>query len=155
MTVKNAAHVKVYRLPGVDNLFDGDTIKSVVDTNTDDELSPTLAKTLREILLDSASYRKSAKLCWPDYAMRIQFADGQKTVDVLFCFDCSMLKIYQNGRAVVGVQDFDPAHPRLARLAKDVFPEDAMIQSISMDACGLRRAKPGATMPDAPANPAR
>jgi hypothetical protein len=53
-----------------------------------------------------------------------------KTVDVVFCFQCDILSVYQNGVAVAS-EDFDPIRPALVPLMKKLFPKDGEIQSLN------------------------
>ena len=85
---------------------------------------------LRDLLLDKESYElEMAKACEPIFGVGVTFARGEQSVDVLFCFECDILAVYQDGR-VVGDEDFDPARTRLVRLMKNFFPADDVIQQL-------------------------
>ncbi len=91
----------------------------------DDEVSK-----LRAVLLDESTYGwEYAKGCIPDYGVRIQFQHDSDEVDVLLCFECNILLVYHNGKAVGG-EDFDDGRPQLVEIAKAVFPDDEVIQSL-------------------------
>ena len=70
-----------------------------------------------------------AKGCEPVFGVGVTFARGEQSVDVLFCFECDILAVYQGGRGV-GDEDFDPARTRLVRLVKKFFPADDVIQQL-------------------------
>ena len=127
-TVKNATSVKAYRLsPGSDfqkSLSDYKIAAGPVDVPDD------LAAQLRQILLDATIYRwDEGKMCEPVYGIRIQFSEGDSTVDVLFCFECDILAVYHDGK-VVGGEDFDDARSRLVAIVQKLFPDDEAIQSL-------------------------
>ena len=86
--------------------------------------------TLRDLLLDEGSYElEMAKGCEPVFGVGMSFASGGKAVDILFCFQCDILVVYQDGRAV-GDEDFDPARTRLVTLVKKFFPNDNVIEQL-------------------------
>ena len=85
---------------------------------------------LRDLLLDEGSYElEMAKGCEPVFGLGVSFARGEQAVDILFCFQCHILAVYQDGRAV-GDEDFDPARTRLVTLVKKFFPNDGVIQQL-------------------------
>ncbi len=87
-------------------------------------------KELQQLLLADDSYMwKVAKGCEPDYGVRIEFSQGDDKVDVLFCFGCSQLQIYRNGKSVSG-EDFDPIEKKLIKIVQRIFPEDRAIQEL-------------------------
>jgi hypothetical protein len=61
----------------------------------------------------------------------LSFSDNNGRVDVLFCFDCDILLVFQNDRACGGA-NFDPAHNFLVAEIKRLFPEDGEIQGLSL-----------------------
>jgi hypothetical protein len=86
--------------------------------------------TLRDLLLDEGSYElEMAKGCEPVFGVGVSFMLGEQVVDILFCFECDILAVYQDGK-VVGDEDFDPARTRLVRLVKKFFPDDNVIQQL-------------------------
>ena len=70
-----------------------------------------------------------SKDCAPDYGVRIEFQKGENHVDLLFCFGCSQVQVYKNGKSLSG-GEFDPVEKQLAELMKEIFPEDELIQSL-------------------------
>lgn len=94
-------------------------------------LSPDQAERLRNILLDAGSYRFDlAKGCMPVYGVRLRFQDAAgKFVDVLLCFDCKILTVYDESGSVGG-EDFDGVKDRLAELMKQLFPNDPAIAEL-------------------------
>ena len=88
------------------------------------------ASTLRSILLDTSTYEwDAAKACMPVYGVRIQFKLGAEEVDVLFCFECDILGVYDNG-APMGGEDFDDAREEILSVIRKLFPDDADIQAL-------------------------
>ncbi len=87
-------------------------------------------KNLQSVLLANDSYLWDvAKGCEPDYGVRIEFSKGDDKLDVLFCFGCSQLQIYRNGESLAG-EEFDPIEKKLTEIAKRIFPDDEVIQSL-------------------------
>lgn len=87
-------------------------------------------KELQLALLANDSYMWDvAKGCEPDYGVRVEFSRGVERVDILFCFGCSQLQIYRNGKSVSG-EDFDPIEKKLINIAQRIFPEDQAIQEL-------------------------
>jgi hypothetical protein len=85
---------------------------------------------LRDLLLDEGSYElELAKGCEPVFGVGVSFVAREQAVDILFCFECDILAVYQDGK-VVGDEDFDPARTRLVRLVKKFFPDDNVIQQL-------------------------
>ena len=94
--------------------------------------------TLRDLVLDEGSYKLGlAKECEPVFGVGVSFVAGEQAVDILFCFECDILAVYQDGK-VVGDGDFNPAsthprgnlHRRLVTLVKKFFPADDVIQQL-------------------------
>jgi len=81
-------------------------------------------------LLANDSYMwEVAKGCAPDYGVRIEFSKGGDKVNVLFCFGCSQLQVYRNGKSVKG-EEFDPIEKKLIEITKRIFPDDKAIQAL-------------------------
>lgn len=127
-TVRNASSVTAYRLksPATDHRLLSDYEMTAGPISVSDASTAEL----RAMLLDSSLYRwDTAKGCEPDFGVRIRFQRGNDAVDVLFCFDCDILGVYDNGVAVGG-EDFDDFRNRLLVIVKDMFPDDEAIQSL-------------------------
>jgi len=127
-TVKHATSVKAFRLRSPNRhhqlLSDYQTTAGPIG------VSAAVASDLRGALLDTSSYLWNiGKLCEPDYGVRIQFQHNTDKVDVLLCFQCDVLGVYHNGKAVAR-KDFDPARPQLVLIVKELFPDDEAIQSL-------------------------
>jgi hypothetical protein len=50
-------------------------------------------------------------------------------VDVLLCFECAILAVYDNGR-IAGGEDFDDIKSQLAAIVKELFSNDTAIQAL-------------------------
>lgn len=86
--------------------------------------------TLRSTLLDVSSYEwDSVKGCIPAPGVRIQFKKGVDVVDVLFCFECDILAVYDNG-VMAGGEDFDNASGTFLSVIKELLPDDIAIQEL-------------------------
>lgn len=95
------------------------------------ELSQDQARRLKKILLDAGSYDfEMSKGCMPEYGVRLRFRDAAgEIVDVLLCFQCHTLAVYDE-EGDVGGEDFDRVSDELAGLMKELFPDDPAIQQI-------------------------
>ena len=94
------------------------------------ELTASQKTKLSKLILSKESYIFDvAKGCAPDYGVRIEFQKGENHVDLLFCFGCSQVQVYKNGKSLSG-GEFDPVEKQLAELMKEIFPEDELIQSL-------------------------
>lgn len=89
-------------------------------------LSPELGARLGRALAEPGTYLGPgiAKACLPRYGVRVEFAAHDTAIDVVFCFECSMLLAYRDG-AYAGDAHFDPGRRRLAGLASEAFPAHA------------------------------
>ena len=84
---------------------------------------------LRSVLLDPTMYEKHRTNCVPDYGVRFQFKHNGKEVDVLLCFECDILGVYEDG--VVGhMESFAPGRTHFVSLVKELFPDDAEIATL-------------------------
>ena len=87
---------------------------------------------LRKSILDGESYAWNAAkaACGPpNYGVRFQFLRDDEALDILVCFQCDIVGIYHNGNLVADME-FDAMRPQLVRIAKALFPGDAVIQSL-------------------------
>lgn len=90
----------------------------------------TVASLLATTLLSEESYMwDHVKACDPEFAVCLVFHRGEERVDILLCFDCSVLLVARNG-VVSGGENFDFAQPTLARAVKELFPSDPALQAI-------------------------
>ncbi|MEE2989884.1 MAG: hypothetical protein VX715_04680 [Planctomycetota bacterium] len=127
-TVWAASEVHAYRL--ADASFYQDDVSSYERSGEAVTLSEADRLQLRDLLLDEESYElEMAKGCEPVFGVGVTFARGEQRVDVLFCFECDILAVYQDGKGV-GDEDFDPARTRLVKLVKKFFPADDVIQQL-------------------------
>lgn len=79
---------------------------------------------LTAILLDERNYVWGVKLgCWPNYGVLARFHSGSAAVDVLFCFECSLLDSLTGDRHL-GEGYFRPASRLLLAVVREAFPED-------------------------------
>ncbi len=100
-------------------------------------VSQDLASKLVASLTSTKTYGWAyAKGCIPTPGVRIQFISDGESVDVVFCFECSMLEVYKDGKHVGG-EDFDEGRPQIVRAMKKIFPDNAVIQGLPETGCGL------------------
>lgn len=87
---------------------------------------------LRKSILDVESYAWNAAkaACGPpNYGVRFQFLRDDEALDILVCFQCDIVGLYHNGKLVADME-FDAMRPQLVKIAKALFPDDAVIQSV-------------------------
>lgn len=107
------------------------TLEQFRPTSTPVSISGDLAAELQDILLDSSTYYwEAAKACDPNFGVRIHYQNGDDEFDILLCFQCDILAVYKNGKAVGG-EDFDSARSRLVKIVQELFPDDDTIQSLN------------------------
>lgn len=106
------------------------TVKEFKMTGDPVAVDDALVKSMTQLLLDEKSYKwGTGKACEPNYGVRLEFIQGDKTTDVLFCFDCKILGVYVNGKDV-GMAGFDDVHTPFVKLVKTMFPKDKEIQEL-------------------------
>jgi len=88
---------------------------------------------LRKALLDDKIYEwDTAKACGvPNYGVQFQFERNGNTLDVLICFDCNIAGIFRNG-VLVSEEDCDGARSQLVEIAKALFKDDQVVQSLKV-----------------------
>lgn len=93
------------------------------------------AERLRSILINDKSYLFNVgKGCEfrPGVAVRVTGEDG-RTLNLILCYECQVLKLTLRdaggGQLHRSGGIFEPAEPKLVRLAKDDFPDDSAIES--------------------------
>lgn len=128
-TVRSAESVTAQRL--VANSFHREKSSEYETQGEPVELSADQQARLKKLLLDAGSYDfESAKGCMPMYGVRLRFAGAaDKIVDVLLCFQCKTLAVYDDDHDVGG-EDFDRVSDELAGLMKELFPDDPAIAEL-------------------------
>ncbi|RYG62651.1 hypothetical protein EON80_22715 [bacterium] len=107
---------------------------------------PDFAKRLGKIVLDAKTYRapgQSTKSCYIEPAVGFRVWKGKQYADTVICFDCDQLAVLENdpkipmnsiGSALRGrfyvAGDFDVAHDKLVKLAKEALPDDPTISKL-------------------------
>ena len=87
---------------------------------------------LKKILTDpDIYYWDRAKACVFSPGVAIIYTSEKGSLDVLLCFGCDQIDIYQNGKRVGG-EDFDKAREAIVAVVKKMFPDDAEIQAIPL-----------------------
>lgn len=120
--------VNAYRLPK--KSYQVKTVKEFKMTTGPVALEKSLFSETSRVLLDSKSYQWDvAKGCLPDYGVRMEFIQGDKTADVFFCFGCDILTLYYQGKPIGG-EDFDIVRPKLVSIVKKIFKDDKLIQEL-------------------------
>lgn len=127
-TIAQADQVEVYRLAN------GQFYKAKLSEYeiASGPLQPTAeqARQLQAVLTARDSYLYDiAKSCEPIFGIRATFTRGDQQVDVVFCFECMILAVYQHNQYVAGA-NFDPVNDQLAAIMKTLFPDDEAIQSL-------------------------
>ena len=98
-----------------------------------------LTSELVAVLLSPESYVwEWMKMCDPEYGVCLSFYRMGDRVDILLCFECSIVMMAHNGVATGG-EDFDYMRPTLVRAAKALFPSDSVIQGLTDEMCVPQR----------------
>lgn len=127
--IRNAESVQAYRLaPGNSNA------KSFDEYKTTSEAIPLPAELVEKtptFLLKNRHDIGSALGRQPDYVVRLHFSHGDESVDVLLCFFCMILKVYQDSE-LVGGGNFGTIAEDLLEVVKELFPNDNEIQGLKL-----------------------
>ena len=126
-TILNAETVEVFRLEHrefAENLSDYEAIEGPFPVGETD------SRELADAVTAYDSYERGMKVgCIPIMHMRTRFVRAESTVDVVYCFDCSLLSVFHNEK-LAGGGLFVPAEARLVRLAKRLLPNDEAVQGL-------------------------
>ena len=126
--VAKPTKVQAYRL--ADKSFYQPTVKDYKTTAGPIAVDEALAARLSKLLLDRDNYLWDvAKGCEPIFGVRLEFTQGDKSVDLFFCFECDILAVYFRGKPV-GSEDFDTMRPQLVEIVQKIFPDDMVIQDL-------------------------
>ena len=138
--LQSAARVEVFRIDPDDSAKGPKRIGGYAITATGKELDKEFTGKLADVLLDDATYFGDQAKCFePGVAFRLW--KDKESVEVVICFHCANLKLTAKG--VKGDAIDDDGHPksggfgstegsygRLAKLAKEAFPDDKDIQAL-------------------------
>jgi len=110
----------------------GKTISGLLLLGQGESLSDEQLARLKKLILSDDSYVFDwAKRCLPQPGIVLRLYHGEKFVDVLLCYGCSMWGFAPQGSTTAQVwEDFDPVAKEMTALAKAVFPRDEAIQSL-------------------------
>jgi acetyl esterase/lipase len=131
-----ATRVEVFRIhgdPAPINPADP-TIDGIPLVARGKDQGPEFAARLADVLLDDKTYTNNFMACfWPGVAFRVY--NGEDCVDVVICFECGNFYLgppRDVDKPVMQTAAFagSPSTPRLIRLAKEAFPDDAEMQAL-------------------------
>lgn len=127
LKIRGAKTVEVFRLK------DQRIAKNLADYEIADgphEIDAITAADLADAVTASSTYLRDAAVgCIPTLGVRTRFTDGTSTVDIVYCFECSILVVYLNEKPV-GSGYFGPGSKYLIRLVKRMLPNDEAIQKL-------------------------
>lgn len=87
------------------------------------------ATALADILRRDDYEWDSITRCLIEPGIAVRFKGKATTVEVLFCFKCDQILVFQAGQEV-GNEEFDHLRGELAAVFKRVFPDDRVIQNL-------------------------
>ncbi len=125
--IRNAESVQAYRL-APENSY-AKSFDDYESTSDAIPLSGKLAERTKTCLLNNRHCIGGEKGCRPDYGVRLHFSHGDESIDVLLCFSCKILRVYQNSK-LVGGGHFDTIEEELLDIVKQLFPDDDGIQAL-------------------------
>jgi len=88
-----------------------------------------MAKKIVALLTDPAAYRDRRNECEPMPGVAIRFVCEDQPRDVMICLECDVIYVMREGKSG-GAVEFQPAHDRFVKLAKELFPNDPLIQKL-------------------------
>lgn len=95
------------------------------------ELKPKTASEFVNFMTTKNSFNESSpKGCRPYPGVRIKYTSAEKSIDVLICFGCGILGVFEDGK-LIGGGHFDYTEKHLIRMVQNVFPNDPKIQELS------------------------
>ncbi len=110
----------------------GENIDPLANRTGAVELKTADAKQFSDTLLNFDSYAwETAKLCSPNFGVRLRFTRGDDTVEFLLCYECKILEVSHNGNPQAQEMNFDYAQIALIKAIQSVFPEDNAIKKLS------------------------
>ncbi|HEY5311759.1 MAG TPA: hypothetical protein VIK18_04545 [Pirellulales bacterium] len=130
--VQTPDRVEAWRIefPREGPLADPTKLDTYVRLSDPVNVAPDVARNIAEVLNRSSTYSwDSHKTCQFLPGVQLRFAKQGQIVDVLLCFKCNELWVWHNHQRVGG-QEFDSGRSDLAKLVKQIFPDDEEIQSL-------------------------
>lgn len=131
--IEQADHVEAYRIESADGAGGRARFGPYRVTSGPMLVEPEDAAGLKKVLTSALSYPPINTDCAVKPAVRIRFVRGTSAADVLFCFACSSIVVYEDGKARAPSQFSKSARRMLVRTMKHIFPSDAKIHSLSED----------------------
>jgi hypothetical protein len=142
--LQGATRVEVFRIDPDNSAKGAKRIGGYAITATEKEQGQEFTGKLADALLDDATYFGDQAKCFePGVAFRLW--KEKESVEVVICFHCANLKLTTNGAKGDAIND--GGHPksgafggdkgsygRLAKLAKEAFPDDKDIQTLKDNA---------------------
>jgi len=90
-----------------------------------------IAADISHVLVTPAENREDDPVsCVPIYGVRVSFFQGMDRVDVYFCFECGILAVHLNDKAVGG-NHFRYRYQRLIRDVQQLFPYDQRLAKLA------------------------
>jgi hypothetical protein len=130
--VAHPERVEAYRLTPIPSA-DPNKLTEELERSSPTILAENLAAELSAVLLDPESYPWSVggSMCIPKYRLQFSFLRDPDRVDVLLCFECDDLVTNLNGEGG-GKHTMYLIQEPLIELAHGLFPDDRLIQSITV-----------------------
>ena len=133
--VNSATSIETYRVKR-SGPFGSERIANFVVVGKGLNPNPEMAKQLKALLLPYVGARKQEpqKGCPPpEPGVAIRFMQGDKSADILICFQCYDLMVVNDAASEWRDFNFPEAkREALIKIAKSLFPDDADIQKISL-----------------------
>jgi hypothetical protein len=110
----------------------GENIDPLANRTGAVELKTVDAKQFSDALLNFDSYSwGTAKMCSPEFGVRLRFTRGGDTVEFLLCYECKILEVSHNGKIQTQEMNFDYAEAALVKAIQSVFPDDNAIKKLN------------------------
>ena len=129
--LQKADTVVAYRLSPIPVESHPETLSDFTFSKGPVSINEELAEKLAAALSDPYSYGWDfVKACIPTYGVRLSFEADGGTLDILLCFECDILAIFDDGTAIGG-EDFDYMRPVLVQAVQNIFPDDVELRALA------------------------
>ncbi len=90
------------------------------------------AEELKKIFTTGTTYVAPSKACLFRANVRYGFATGDQKVELVLCFGCGEVEVWQDGK-MVSFSPFDAAYEQLINVTKAIFPKDEFLSKFNIE----------------------
>jgi len=98
------------------------------------------ADLLKKIFTTGTTYVAPSKACLFRANVRYAFSTADSKVELVLCFGCGEVEIWQNGK-MVSFSPFDAAYEQILNVTKAIFPKDEFLNKFTVQVFRERAAR--------------